>query len=106
MLAAASPLPREDTTPPVMKIYFGIRPSVFVISLSCPPRYPRSTAAGLASRAARRGSRASTGRRRREQPPHLLQVLRRVDAEGFVLRLHRFDADAVFERAQRLERFG
>ena len=29
-LAAASPLPRDDTTPPVMKMYFGVRPSIVV----------------------------------------------------------------------------
>src|SRR3954462_9879300 len=81
MLAAARPLPSEETTPPVMKMYFGVRPSVFVISVS-------------------------TRSLRRQQPPHLFQILGRVHFVRFVARFDRLDADAVLERAELLERLG
>src|SRR2546423_1285851 len=77
MLAAASPLPSDDTTPPVMKMYLGVR---WVMKfLRCG---------------------------RRHEPAHLFQIVRRVHFEGFVLCFDRLDADAVFERAQLLERLG
>src|SRR6476469_1492457 len=77
MLAAARPLPSEETTPPVMKMYLGVRS--MILSAWC---------------------------RRRQKPPHLIQVLGRVHFERFVLRLHRFDANTVLERPQLLERLG
>src|SRR5882757_1202389 len=80
MLADARPLPSEDTTPPVMKMYLVVRPSGFVMG--------------------------SARSRRGQQATHLFQVLRRVDAERFVERFHGLDADAVFQGAQLLERFG
>src|SRR4051812_20257822 len=88
MLAAASPLPRDDTTPPVMKMYFGVRPSMFVIG----PADPASAG-------------SSTRLRGRQQPPHLFQVFRGIDAERFVAGFHGFYPDAMLERAQLLERF-
>src|SRR5436309_12711480 len=77
MLAAASPLPREDTTPPVMKMYLGVRSMIL-----------------------------SAGCRRRQQLAHLFQVFWRVHFERFVVRFDRFDADAVLERPQLLQRLG
>src|SRR4051794_31870188 len=77
MLADASPLPREDTTPPVMKMYLGVRSMIL-----------------------------SAGCGRRQQLPHLFQVFGRVHFERFVVRFDRFDADAVLERAQLLQRLG
>src|SRR5438094_6922286 len=79
MEAAASPLPSDETTPPVMKMYLGVRRSMILSWLA---------------------------RWRGHQPPDLLQILRRVDAERFVRALDGLDADAVFERAQLLERLG
>src|SRR4051794_30449749 len=80
MLAAARPLPSDETTPPVMKMYLVVGLSDLVMDFS-----------------ARGGG--------RQQPTHLFQVLRRIDAERFIQRFHRFDADAVLQRAQLLERF-
>src|ERR1700680_274293 len=77
MLAAASPFPREDTTPPVMKMCLGVRPSM-ILSL--------------------------TGGGRQQTAP-LFQILLRVHTERVEGGLDRFDADAVFERPQLLERF-
>src|SRR6266508_2754001 len=78
MLAAASPLPRDDTTPPVMKMYFGVRPSMVVFALRD---------------------------RRRHQTAHLFQIRGGVHFERFVTCFHGLDADAVLERPQLLERF-
>ena len=49
---------------------------------------------------------AQLGRRRRQQPAHLFEILRRVDADRVVRGFDGLDADAVLERAQLLERFG
>src|SRR4051812_49044425 len=77
MLAAARPLPRDDTTPPVMKMYLGVRSMIL-----------------------------STGCGGREQLAHLLQVFRGVHFERFVRGFDDLDADAVLQGAQLLERLG
>src|SRR6185436_392730 len=77
MLAAASPFPSEDTTPPVMKMYFGVPRSVMILLARC---------------------------RCGQQSPDLFEIFRRVDAKRFVSGFHRFDADAVLQRTQLLER--
>src|SRR5712692_4440878 len=100
MLAAASPLPSEDTTPPVMKMYFGFCRSVMILVSSGSGRALRLRRVAGSVRLSRD---LSTRRRRRQQAPHLLEILGCVDAERFVLRFHGFDADAMFERAQLLE---
>src|SRR3977135_2790226 len=74
--AAARPLPSEETTPPVTKMYF-----VFVI---CP--------LVIRSSLARRG--------RREKAAHLLEVFWRIDADRVVRALNGLDPDAMFERAK------
>src|SRR3954454_17796096 len=76
--AAARPLPSEDTTPPVTKMYLVCRPSIS----------------------------PSTGSRRRQQTAHLFKILGRIHTERVVRRLDGFDPDAVFERAQLFQRFG
>src|SRR5688572_8936899 len=82
MEAAARPFPRDDTTPPVTKMYL-------VWDMV-------STSNGTASIMARR----------RQQPAHLLEVLRRVDADRVVRRLDRLDPDPVFQGAELFERLG
>ena len=72
MDAAARPLPSEDTTPPVTKMYLVCRPSIS----------------------------PSTGSRRREQAAHLFKIRGRIDAERVVLRFDGLDANAVFERTK------
>src|SRR5215218_5270396 len=87
MDAAARPLPSDDTTPPVTRMYFTGR----LDSMPCNPSLSIST---LHAQGAG------------EQPPHPLEVVRRVHAERVVARFHRENADAVLQRAQLLERFG
>src|SRR6266566_2056760 len=83
MDAAASPLPSEETTPPVTKMYFTDRPSGRCVMA------------------------ASCSRRNRQQlAAYALQVLRRVDADGVVFGFDRVNAIAVLERAELFERFG
>src|SRR5512140_1001394 len=77
--AAASPLPRELTTPPVTNMYF-----VFF------PRFTMRTAPFLAAPC-------------REDRPSALEVLRRVDAEARVRGLGDPDPMPVLERPQLLE---
>src|SRR3954471_6595784 len=83
MEAAARPLPSDETTPPVTRMYLTGRVWDCGIWLDLSGGY------GL-----------------REQRAHARQVFGRVDADRFVSRFHCFDADPVFERAELLERFG
>src|SRR5216684_4040422 len=99
MLAAARPLPSEDTTPPVMKMYFGVRSMILV------PVRPKADTT-YACRGVRLQPDLLTRCRGCQQSTHLLQVLRRVDFERFVTRFDGFDADPVLERAQLLEGLG
>src|SRR6266849_1327094 len=91
MDAAARPLPSDDTTPPVMKMYLVVRPSVLVIGIVI--RAPAPSA-----------SRRPRGRG--DQAPNLFEILRCIDAERVVLRLDGLDADPVLEPAELLERSG
>src|SRR5258705_2500859 len=91
MLAAASPSPSEDTTPPVMKMYFGVRS--MILARWCPVSVIRQGPASAGPSTRRRGCQQST---------HLLQIFHRVDFERLVTRFDRLDADAVLERAQLL----
>src|SRR5436190_17094721 len=83
--AAARPLPSEDTTPPVTKIYLVVRPSIWLMVLSLSPL---------------------TRRGRRQKATHVFKILGRVDANRIVRRFNRLDPDAVFERAQLLQGLG
>src|SRR5262245_28612137 len=85
--AAASPLPSEDTTPPVTKMNLVARPSV----IDTPGRADPGV------------TRASTGGRRRQQAAHMFEVLRRVDFYRIECRFHCLDADAVLQCAQLFE---
>src|SRR5207253_8460683 len=77
-----SPLPSEETTPPVTKMYFVVRPSMVVI-IPC-----------------------SSGHRCSNQAANVLQIGGRIDADRVVGGLDGLDANAVLERAKLLERFG
>src|SRR5205823_13608044 len=95
MDAAASPLPSEETTPPVTKMYLVVRPSL--MSLFTWRQWPdRPTTRAVSCRA----------RGRAEQPAHVLKIFRRVDVNRIVRRLDGLDADAVLERAKLFERLG
>src|SRR5258706_11662195 len=78
MGGGASLLRGGDTTPPVMKMYFGVPRSVMILLARC---------------------------RRGQQSPDLFEILRRIDAKRFVPGFDRLDADAMLQRAQLLERF-
>src|SRR5262245_42792327 len=91
--AAASPLPSEDTTPPVTKMYLVVRPSI--VSLVPPSGSSRT----LLWRP------ASAGRRCREKAAHGRQILGCVHAQRVVWRLDGLDPDAVLEGAQLLQLF-
>src|SRR3989440_7026715 len=96
MEAAASPLPNDDTTPPVTKMYLVVPPDGLVMCLFtvlCCVRLRRT----LVSR---------RSRRRADQPPHIFEILRRIDMNRVVRRLDRLDPDAVLEGAKLLERLG
>src|SRR5512138_846288 len=80
MDAAASPLPRELTTPPVTNMYFVFLPRFTMVS--APLLRPLC----------------------REDPPSPLEVLRRVDAEPAIGGVGDLDAMPVLERAELLER--
>src|SRR5580704_3584037 len=84
MDAAARPLPSEETTPPVMKMYLGLDVLVVVIV----------------------GISRSSRSRRRQKAPNLFQIFRRVHTEGFVCRFDSLHANTVLQRAQLLERLG
>src|SRR5438128_8441548 len=70
-LAAAIPFPREETTPPVTKIYLAMCYRHFF-----------------------------------EQTRHCLPILRRIDAQRFVLRFHDANLETVLERAQLFQALG
>src|SRR5205823_1569326 len=107
MDAAASPLPREETTPPVTKMYLVACPSGLLI------RFRSQREKGPHPFSQVRISKAygppvplvPSCRRGGNQPAQLFEVFGRVDAERVVLRFHGFDADPMFERAELLERF-
>src|SRR5512138_618854 len=79
MDAAASPFPREETTPPVTNMNFVFLPR-FTMAVPSPshPLVP-------------------------EEPPSALEVLRRVDPEAAVGRVGDLDPVPVLERAELLE---
>src|SRR5262245_36871596 len=78
--AAAMPLPREETTPPVTKIYLPIRDLL-----------PFSHDTRL------RGS---------NQFLHALEIARGIDSQRFVIGLNHADLESVFQRPQLLQAFG
>src|SRR3954467_2903571 len=83
--AAASPLPSDDTTPPVTKMYLV----AFIREFRGTCERCRSIrTSGL------------------EQPTHLFEIFRRVHANRVVRGFHGLDANAVFERAQLFQRLG
>ena len=82
MEAAARPLPREETTPPVTKMYLTGR------SRSSLCHVVRSGPGGS-----------------RDELPHPFQILRSIDADGVCGGFSRDDAVAVFERAKLFEAF-
>src|SRR4029450_9773161 len=85
MDAAASPLPSEETTPPVTKMILVARSSWWVID----------GVIGILSR-----------RRCRQEAPDVLQILRRVDSDRVIRRFDGLDSNTVLERAQLLEGLG
>src|SRR4029077_5156050 len=106
MDAAATPLPREETTPPVTKIYFGpIRTGYAPLNrllgakLSFSSRKSKRTAhftekcAGVSTRP----------RRPRTHLLHALHVSRRLHFYGFVLRFRHANAIAVLQPPKLLQ---
>ena len=86
------PLPSEETTPPVTKMYLVVGPSVLVmVSVIEPVRLSRTPIAKMPAPPAGGGC---------------VEILGCIDAERVVRGLHRLDADAVFERAQLFEGLG
>src|SRR3954449_9727011 len=93
--AAASPLPSDDTTPPVTRMYLTGR----VCACCSVVRGPLAKAAVCtASRPASYG--------RRHQPPDARQIVRCIHPYGLVPSLDDFDPDPVLQCAELLERLG
>src|SRR5262245_27755960 len=85
MDAAANPLPSEETTPPVTKMYLVARSSLWVVD----------GVIGFLSR-----------RRCRQEAPDVLQILGRVDSDRVVGRFDGLDSNTVLECAKLLEGLG
>ena len=81
MLAAAMPFPKEETTPPVTNIYLAMFTisALTVTSVNC---------CFL------------------EKNRNSLPILRRIDAERFVVGFHHANLESVFERAQLFQALG
>src|SRR5512136_2339474 len=79
--AAARPLPSDDTTPPVTKMYLTDRPSLFCMA-------PSSIDGG------------------RQTAPHPFEVFEGVHTDGVVLRFHDLQPEPVLEGPQLLEGLG
>src|SRR3954471_13339774 len=95
MDAEASPLPRDETTPPVTKMY---------LVANRPPFAGRGTSAASAPERARRARRSAA--LSRHQRADAIEVLGGVDGDaGGALQGHHADADSVMEGAELLERF-
>ncbi len=85
MLAAAMPLPREETTPPVTNMYFAISGAPSLCFCFSGERDIRRSKIGEGALVKLRNQ---------------LPVRRRIDAERFIFRFYDANAEAVFERAQ------
>src|SRR5512139_1761782 len=77
--AAASPLPSDDTTPPVTKMYFTGRPSGRVIV------------------------RASCARTDGDEPPDAFKIFRGIDFNGLVQSFYSANTESVLECPQLFE---
>ena len=98
MEAAATPLPREETTPPVTKMYFGaVRKALeFLRWNRRTPHYVRN------SRACQIAFRILFSAFLQDFL-HSLNISRHVDAHGVIIRLDNADAKAIFEPAELLQ---